>query len=40
MGRLGQSVLYASPQLVVTAHGYNDYMILAVNSVLFDVSYY
>ncbi len=38
--RLGQSLLYADQHLVVTMRAPEDYMILAVNSTIFDVSYY
>ncbi len=38
--RLGQSLLYADSHLVVTARGRDDYMILAVNGVYFDISYF
>ena len=40
MSRLGQSLLYSDPHLVVTMCTPDDYMILASNSMPFDVSYY
>ena len=40
MSRLGQSLLYSDSHLVVTMRTPDDYMILAVNSTPFDVSYY
>ena len=40
MSRLGRMLLYADQHLVVTMRGVDDYMILAVNSVNFDISYY
>ncbi len=40
MCRLGQTILYDDEHLVVTRRGTDDYMILASNSVRFDVNYY
>ena len=40
MSRLGQSLLYSDQHLVVTMCTPDDYMILASNSMPFDVSYY